>query len=107
MRGVEINMAKYLAENETAVAVGNAGMNARGDMIDKSGRVIKSRAAIAQEYHAANPRAVKRVTSLKDLADRPAMTLEEVSAAMKAAKATPPKEAEAPTGTKKRKLSDS
>ena len=107
MRGVEINMAKYMAENETTIAVGNAGMNARGDLIDKHGRVVKRREAIAQEYHASNPRAVKRIASLKDMADRPAMTVAEVSEAMKAQAAPKGDAPGTAPKTGKRKLSDS
>lgn len=74
MRGVEINMAEFMAKNEGAVAVGNANMNARGDVIGKGGQVIKSRDEIAQEYHRANPKAVRAV-SLKDLSSEVTQTL--------------------------------
>lgn len=108
MRGVEVDMSKYMAANESTIAVGNANMNARGDMIDRHGRVIKAREVIAQEYHKGNPRAVKKVMSIKDLADRPAMTVDEVNKALTAAKTTPEApEVTAPAVTKKqRRLSE-
>lgn len=62
MRGVELDMGRYIAQNEEAVAVGNGKMNARGDIIGRGGKVIKSRTAISNEYHKANPRAVRRVS---------------------------------------------
>lgn len=65
-KGVAIDMAQYLAMNEDMVAVGNARMNARGDVVDSRGNIVKSREKIAAEYHAANPKAVKKV-SLHDL----------------------------------------
>jgi hypothetical protein len=67
MRGVEIDMAALVARNEGTVAVGNAKMNARGDVIGRRGEVVKTRDEIAQEYHQANPKAVRNV-ALKDLA---------------------------------------
>lgn len=66
MRGVVLDLAQIMAQNEKVVAVGNAKMNARGDQVGPGGKVIKRREQIAKEYHEANPRAVKRV-SLKDL----------------------------------------
>lgn len=66
MRGVVLDLAQIMAQNEKVVAVGNAKMNARGDQVGPGGKVIKRREQIAKEYHEANPRAVKRV-SLKEL----------------------------------------
>jgi hypothetical protein len=68
MRGLEIDMAAVIAKNEGAVAVGNANMNARGDVIGPGGKVIKTRDEIAQEYHRNNPKAVRNV-ALKDLSN--------------------------------------
>lgn len=61
MRGKEIDMSAILAQNETVVAVGNASMNARGDIVGPRGQVIKTRDEIAQEYHRSNPKAVRNV----------------------------------------------
>jgi hypothetical protein len=65
-KGVEIDFGAIMARNEETVAVGNANMNARGDILGRDGQVVKSRDEVAQEYHRANPNAVKRV-SLKDI----------------------------------------
>lgn len=67
-RGAVIDMGALAALNSTAVALGNAGMNARGDLVDRSGRVLKAREVVVQEYYASNPKAVESV-SLRDLGD--------------------------------------
>lgn len=66
MRGHEVDIGALMTRHETSVAVGNASMNARGDVIGKGGSVIQSRDEIAQEYHRSNPKAVRNV-SLSDL----------------------------------------
>lgn len=66
MKGRIVDMAKLVAQNETAIAIGNAKMNARGDLLGRGGEVIKKKEQVAQEYHKANPNAVKRV-SLKSM----------------------------------------
>lgn len=67
MRGVEINMAALAAQHEDIIAVGNAKMNARGDIIGPGGRVEKPREQIAAEYYAKNPNAVAKQTPLRDI----------------------------------------
>lgn len=67
MRGEVIDMSALASRNSTVVALGNAQMNARGDLIDKSGNIVKSREVIVQEYYNSNPRAVSQTVSLKDL----------------------------------------
>lgn len=66
MRGVVVDMARYLAQNEDAIAIGNGMMNARGDLIGPGGRIVKKREEVAADYHRANPKAVRKV-ALKDL----------------------------------------
>jgi hypothetical protein len=66
MRGKVVDMARLAAENADRVAVGNASMNARGDVIGPGGHVVKTREQITRDYHASNPRAVKQV-ALRDL----------------------------------------
>jgi hypothetical protein len=66
MRGQVVDMARLAAENADKVALGNASMNARGDLLGPGGRVVKTREQIARDYHTANPKAVKQV-ALRDL----------------------------------------
>jgi hypothetical protein len=59
VRGKEIDMERLSLKNETAPAVGNARMNARGDELGPGGKVVKTREQILQEYYNNNPRAIK------------------------------------------------
>jgi hypothetical protein len=49
-RGKSIDMNRLKLLNETTIAVGNAGVNARGDLV-KGNKIIKSREEIAQEHY--------------------------------------------------------
>jgi hypothetical protein len=48
-RGKEIDMFKLVKQNEMAVAVGNANVNARGDKLGPGGQIIKRREEIVSE----------------------------------------------------------
>jgi hypothetical protein len=66
MKGKTLDVGAIQAQNENAIALGNASMNARGDIIGPGGAIIRRKEQVAQEYHKQNPNAVKTV-SLKDL----------------------------------------
>lgn len=66
MQGKVIDVGALMAQNETAIAVGNANLNARGDLLGAGGKVVKKKEQIAKEYHTRNPNSVKSV-SLKDV----------------------------------------
>ena len=66
-KGEIIDMAALSTRNSSVVAIGNANMNARGDIVDRSGKVLKSRETIVQDYYNSNPKAVTQSVSLKDL----------------------------------------
>lgn len=66
MRGQFVDMARLAAENATKIALGNASMNARGDIISHSGTIIKTQEQITREYNASNPKAVRQV-ALRDI----------------------------------------
>ncbi|SVE21451.1 uncharacterized protein METZ01_LOCUS474305 [marine metagenome] len=57
-RGKKIDFEKLRRANETATAVGNVPVNARGDEIGPGGKIIKKREEIIKEYYATNPKAV-------------------------------------------------
>jgi len=61
VKGKEIDMSALIAKNQHVPAVGNAGMNARGDLIDRGGKVVKKREELSMEYHQNVARAVKTV----------------------------------------------
>lgn len=69
LRGVSVDMGLMLAKHEESVAIGNASMNARGDIINQSGQIVKKREQISKEYYSKNPKAVGRASnvSLKDI----------------------------------------
>lgn len=66
-KGVEVDMSALIASNSKAIALGNGKMNANGDIIGKGGKVIKTRDALAREYHTKNPKAAKNVSLTKDM----------------------------------------
>ena len=74
-KGQTIDMDRLRLQNETAIAVGNTGTNARGDQLGKGGVIIKTKAQIMQEYYASNM-AVADSTPL-DLSVTPAPTIQE------------------------------
>jgi hypothetical protein len=49
-RGTTIDLDRLKLINQTAIAVGNAGTNARGDLV-QGGKIVKTREQIAQEYY--------------------------------------------------------
>lgn len=65
-KGKEVDMEALREANGNAVALGNANMNARGDLLGKGGRVVKLREDLAREYHnAVGKNAVKNVAISK------------------------------------------
>jgi hypothetical protein len=48
-RGKEVDMIRLVKQNEMAVAVGNAKVNARGDKLGPGGKIIKTREQIVSE----------------------------------------------------------
>lgn len=55
MRGKEIDMDALLAKNETARAVSNVKINARGDELGPNGEIIRKREDVVGEYYEDNP----------------------------------------------------
>ena len=64
MRGKVVDMSLLMAQNEDKVALGNARMNARGDIVTPNGEVVTPSEQIIKQYNASNPRAVKQVSCL-------------------------------------------
>lgn len=52
-KGRDVNMQALMLSNQHSVALGNARMNARGDLLGKNGQIIKTREELAQEYNTA------------------------------------------------------
>jgi len=51
MQGTEVDIEKLRNQNELALAVGNARVNARGDEIGPGGKIIRKREDVMQEYY--------------------------------------------------------
>jgi|TARA_B100001248_G_scaffold81197_1_gene59027 hypothetical protein len=68
-RGQSIDMAGLVLQNETAVAVGNMKVNARGDQLDAEGNIVKTKTEQAQAYYQNNPKAAVKTVSIKDAVD--------------------------------------
>lgn len=67
-RNKTVDISSILANNEDTVALGNANMNARGDIIGKGGKVIRKREDVAMDYHKNSSTQVKRI-SIADMDD--------------------------------------
>ena len=52
MRGKLVDMNLLQKKNELTPAIGNARMNARGDIIGKGGKIVKKREDIVKEHYA-------------------------------------------------------
>lgn len=109
MRGVVIDMDAMRAANEEARAIGNAKMNARGDVLGPNGQIEVRREQIAREYYNRNPGAAQQVSlkpAVPDVFETP-----EQAVARLTGKANPPQaETDMPQGLapkKGRRLVDS
>lgn len=55
MLGKEVDMDALLAKNETAPAVSNVKINARGDELGPGGEITRMREDVVNEYYEDNP----------------------------------------------------
>ena len=109
MLGVELDIGALMAKNPSAIAMGNASMNARGDIIDSAGKVVKAREQIAMDYHESNPQQAKSVGLHKltgEMFSSPAEALEVTRARMAAPVAPAPTPTQPAPSSRKRKLID-
>ena len=63
-RGKQVNLTALKAANGKMLSAGNAHVNARGDVLGKNGKIIKTREQIASEYYSKNPKAVPNPASV-------------------------------------------
>jgi hypothetical protein len=64
MMGKPFDMEKLYRQHETARAVGNANMNARGDQLSTNGQVVRKREEVVAEYYDTNPLANRKQKTL-------------------------------------------
>ena len=119
MRGKLLDMSQLAASAPAnQKALGNANMNARGDVLGANGKIMKRRQAVAQDYYAANPKAVKKV-ALRDISKEVFVTPEQAVADARArvnppvrsvaeamVQSTPPSEGNAQQQVRRRKIED-
>lgn len=55
MQGKSIDMDLLRKKNEMTPAVGNARVNARGDILGAGGKIVKTREEVAKEYYKTRP----------------------------------------------------
>lgn len=78
-KGRPIDIEALKLKNDSAVALGNMKVNARGDKLGKGGKIIQSSHERTTSYYEDNPKAVKKSNvSLKDAADELNENLENV-----------------------------
>lgn len=64
-KGHELDIARIMAQNDKAIAVGNAGMNARGDILGAGGTITMRKEQLAMQSH--NTERTVKTISLKEL----------------------------------------
>ena len=85
-RGEQVDFDLLQSQNKNVIAIGNARMNANGDVLGSGGKIIRKVEDIPQEnvadpnaaYNQANPKSTKMV-SLKDDIDDDFITQQEVT----------------------------
>lgn len=68
IKGKEVNIEGLRIKNQYATAIGNARLNARGDLLGKNGKIVKTREQLAQEYNTKNTNAAKNVPISQNVA---------------------------------------
>jgi len=66
-KGKNVNMQALMIQNQHTVALGNARMNARGDILGKNGKIVKTREELAKEYNKTPANKVVSVPLTKDV----------------------------------------
>lgn len=115
IRGKALDIAKFIEKHGDKRALGNAKMNARGDIIGQGGKVVKTSEQMIMEYNRSNPKAVSKQVALKSIQNEiynkavdPAQAVKQAQADAAAAAKHAQAEAKAQAEHKKpRKLVDS
>ena len=106
MRGVHIDMDAMRSANEEARALGNASMNARGDVLGPRGQIEVRREQIARDYYNRNGAAqsVSLKPAVPDVFESPEQAMKRLkTASTPPAPAVPTPETDAPAGLAPRK----
>lgn len=60
-KGKYVDFNHFMAQEGDAVAIGNAGLNARGDKVDRNGKIVTPIAQVMEEYNRSKASAAKAV----------------------------------------------
>lgn len=58
-KGREVNVSQIIEQNGNVIAAGNMPVNARGDLLGRAGKILKTREQLENEYFRANPNAAQ------------------------------------------------
>jgi hypothetical protein len=78
MRGKPIDMDGLRAQNDEKVAIGNARMNARGDVLGRGGKIEIRRDQIIRDFYNRNPQGAAQVSlkpAVPDVFETPAQAM--------------------------------
>ena len=79
-KGKVLNMQALYDANQEEIAVGNANMNARGDVLGAGGKILIPKNKVTDAYYANNPNAVKEVSIKQDPDEMAKASADEVKA---------------------------
>jgi ribosomal protein L21 len=106
-QGQMIDYESLMAQHDTAVALGNMNLNARGDRLGRGGAIVQTRDQVVQEYYASSQRSVQNVSikqvSADDFFETPQQALERIKA-QKVSATEAPDEVPAEESPKKRRI---
>lgn len=96
-RGTQFNMTAFADQHGDVTAVGNSSRNARGDVIDRTGKVVATAQQVNAAYNSKNPKAVAKVSITRDPDERLAGQAPKAAAPAPAAKPAPAPKPVAPS----------
>lgn len=76
MQGKQIDMEKLMRQNELTPAIGNMGVNARGDELGNGGKILRTREEVVQAYYEGHPgsKPTPRVSVPEPVVNKPVTT---------------------------------
>ena len=108
MRGKVVDMDLLRKKNELTPAIGNARVNARGDLLGPGGKIVKKREEMVRDYYEKNPNAVRDETGhfAEKRAQAKTSTTEQVVEEPKARTTRTTKKVEEPTAEEQVRLEE-
>lgn len=78
-----VDMEKLTIQHEKQIALGNMGVNARGDVLGAGGKILKTREEVMKEYYEANPEInPKAIVNIKYTKDEDASSKKKIDAVL-------------------------